>query len=426
MVALTIAGSDSGGGAGIQADIKTFAALGVHGLSVVTALTAQNTRGVEEVFEVPADFVRAQMKALRGDFAIRAAKTGMLYSGDLVKVVAKEIGDYPLVVDPVMAAQAGGRLLEEDALDTLKERLLPRALLATPNIPEAEALSGIRIKNTKEMRKACQAIAECGCNVVVKGGHLNAVDVLYLDGTFHELKTRRLPYSAHGSGCTFAAAIAAQLAMGRDLLPAVKEAKAFVTGAIADAYKPGKGRRVVNPMAAASRALVLEEFRGVVAEMEQDKRLGRLIPEVGSNITYALPNARGPGDVAAVGGRIVRVGNEVRAVGGVAFGASKHVATLTLTAMAFDPAIRSAMNIRYGKDVLRACKGFQVSSFSRDEEPRGVSTMEWGTRKAIKAADSVPDVIYDLGSVGKEPMVRVFGRDPREVWGKVVGILGRL
>ncbi|MEK6977234.1 MAG: bifunctional hydroxymethylpyrimidine kinase/phosphomethylpyrimidine kinase [Candidatus Hydrothermarchaeota archaeon] len=426
MIALTIAGSDSGGGAGIQADIKTFAALGVHGLSVVTALTAQNTRGVEEVFEVPADFVRAQMKALEADFEIRAAKTGMLCSGDLVKVVAKEIGDYPLVVDPVMAAQAGGRLLEEDALDTLKERLFPRALLATPNIPEAEALPGIRIKGIRDMRRACQAIAECGCNVVVKGGHLNAVDVLYLDGTFHELKARRLPYSAHGSGCTFAAAIAAQLAMGRELLQAMKGAKAFVTGAIADAYSPGKGRRVVNPMAAAERVLVLEELRGVVAEMEQDKRLCELIPEVGSNIAYALPNARGPGDVAAVRGRIVRVGNEVRAVGGVAFGASKHVATITLTAMAFDPAIRSAMNIRYGKDVLRACKGLQVSSFSREEEPRSVSTMEWGTRKAIKALGRVPDVIYDLGAVGKEPMVRVFGRDPREVWGTVVGILERL
>lgn len=426
MIALTIAGSDSGGGAGIQADIKTFAALGVHGLSVVTAITAQNTRGVEEVFEVPADFVRAQLKALQADFAIGAAKTGMLYSRDLVKVVAKEIGDYPLVVDPVMAAQAGGRLLEEDALDTLKERLLPRALLATPNIPEAEALSGIRITGIKGMRKACQAIAECGCNVVVKGGHLNATDVLYMDGAFHELKARKLPYSAHGSGCTFAAAIAAQLAMGRDLLPAVKEAKTFVTGAIADAYSPGKGRRVVNPTAAAGRALVLEELRGVVAEMERAKRLSHLIPEVGSNITYALPRARGPGDVAAVRGRIVRVGNEVRAVGGVAFGASKHVATVTLTAMAFDPAIRSAMNIRYGKDVLRACKGLQVSSFSREEEPRSVSTMEWGTRKAIEALGRVPDVIYDLGSVGKEPMVRVFGRDPREVWGKVVAILERI
>lgn len=426
MIALTIAGSDSGGGAGIQADLKTFAAMGVHGLSAITALTAQNTRGVEEVFEVPVEFVRAQMRVLREDFAIRAAKTGMLYSLEMVEAVARELGDYPLVVDPVMAAQAGGRLLEEDALAVLAERLLPRALLATPNIQEAEALTGIKIKGVREMRKACKLIAEYGCAVVVKGGHLNATDVLYLDDTFHELKARRLPYSAHGSGCTFAAAIAAQLALGRDLLPALKEAKAFVTGAIASAYSPGKGRMVVNPMAAAERALVLEELRGVVAGMEKDRRLHQLIPEVGSNIAYALPSARRLGDVAAVEGRIVRVAGGVKAVGGVAFGASKHVATLTLTAMAFDPAIRSAMNIRYGKDVLRACKGFQISSFSREEEPRGVSTMEWGTRKAIKALGRVPDIIYDLGAVGKEPMVRVFGRDPREVWGKVLTILERL
>ena len=179
MIALTIAGSDSGGGAGIQADLKTFAALGVHGVAVITSLTAQNTLAVRDIFDVPVAFVGAQFRAIHEDFKIRAAKTGMLSSREIIETVAGEVGSYPLVVDPVMVAASGGRLLRSDAVEALTEKLFPKAALVTPNLFEAQVLSGLKIRSTGDMRKAAKKISKLGCSVLVKGGHLNATDILY-------------------------------------------------------------------------------------------------------------------------------------------------------------------------------------------------------------------------------------------------------
>jgi hydroxymethylpyrimidine/phosphomethylpyrimidine kinase len=429
MTALTIAGSDSGGGAGIQADLKTFAALGVHGACVVTSLTAQNTLAVKETFDLPPEFIEAQFDAIHEDLEVKAAKTGMLSNREIIDVVARKIGDYPLIVDPVMVAESGGRLLRGDAVDALKTRLFPKAVLVTPNISEAEALSGIRIEGVEDMKEACRIISEHGCDVIVKGGHLNATDILYHKGKFYQFETERFDFATHGSGCTFASAITAWLARGVGLVDAVSNAKSFITKAIAASYKPGKGLMVVNQLEEvirdAERYRIIFELDGMVKEIEGLKGFYKLIPEVGTNIAYALPDAKRLDEVAAVEGRIVKMGERAVAVGSVSFGASKHVATIVLTAMKFDPSRRSAMNIRYSEEALGACEktGLKVSTFSREREPKEVSTMEWGTTQAIKKFKGVPDVIYDLGAVGKEPMVRVLGKNPRDVLEKVEGIL---
>ncbi len=427
MTALTIAGSDSGGGAGVQADLKTFAAFGVHGVSVVTSLTAQNTQGVEAIFDLPMEFIKAQFSAIHRDFNVKAAKTGMLSNKEIIEVVAEEVGDYPLVVDPVMLAQSGDRLLREDAVDALKHRLFPRALVVTPNVPEAEVLSGLKIKSVEDMKRACEAISELGCSVVVKGGHLNATDVMYHQGECSVFKGKKFDFSVHGSGCTFASAIAACLVKGRDLNDAVSQAKDFISTAIASSYIPGKGARVANQFGGvlkeAEKYRVLSELRSVVCKIVENKEVYRLVPEVGMNIVYALPGGRSLGDLAGVRGRIVRMGDRVRACE-VDFGASKHVGSIVLAAMNFDPAVRCAMNIRYSGDSVEMLKEkFTVSTFDRKQEPGGVSTMEWGTTQAIKDLGSVPDVIYDTGAVGKEAMIRVLGRTPSEVWGKVCILL---
>jgi len=248
-VAMTVAGSDSGGGAGIQADLKTFAALKVYGASAITALTAQNTRGVEGIHLVPPSFVAEQMEAVLKDMRVEALKTGMLANGEIIQSVAETCRKWEisrLVVDPVMVAKSGDMLLEEEAVDRLREELLPRALVITPNLNEAGVITAETVDTLDKMKKAAQQINRLGTPyVVVKGGHLQeeeALDVIY-DG--NEFIFSRMPRvdtpNTHGTGCTYAAAITAGLARGREVAAAVQEAHHYVNRALRYSKNPGKG-----------------------------------------------------------------------------------------------------------------------------------------------------------------------------------------
>lgn len=259
--ALTIAGSDSGGGAGIQADLKTFTAFSVYGMSALTAVTAQNTVGVQSVLELPLELIAAQIESVATDIGVDAAKTGMLSSAAIVELVAEQVsrhGIRPLVVDPVMVAKSGDALLRADACEALKRRLLPLASVVTPNLPEAEVLTGRSVSTLAEMRAAAQAIHALGVRwVVVKGGHLgqddDAIDLAY-DGTeFHELRFRRVPTgNTHGTGCTFSAAIAAALARGLQPLAAIERGKRYVSRAIEQSLALGHGHGPTNHLAGVS------------------------------------------------------------------------------------------------------------------------------------------------------------------------------
>lgn len=254
-VALTIAGSDSGGGAGIQADLKTFAALGCHGTTAITAITVQNTLGVQDAFDLPPGLIRAQLDAVVDDLAPRATKTGMLSGSVIIAAVAEAVRERrlePLVVDPVMVAKGGHRLLAEDAVTSLREQLLPLATIVTPNLPEAEVLLGRPLATRREREVAAQDLVGLGCRAaVVKGGHAegDADDVLYDGERVLWLRGERLDTpNTHGSGCTFASAIAAGLARGLALEAAVRGAKDFVTGAIRRSLEIGSGHGPVNPL----------------------------------------------------------------------------------------------------------------------------------------------------------------------------------
>jgi hydroxymethylpyrimidine/phosphomethylpyrimidine kinase len=254
-VALTIAGSDSGGGAGIQADLKTFAALGVHGTSAITAITAQNTSTVTDIFELPVGIITAQVEAVVSDLDVGAAKTGMLASSKIIEAIAAAIVTHRipnLVVDPVMVAKGGAKLLHDDAIDALRARLLPLASVVTPNLPEAEVILGRSIRTIPERRQAARDLVALGAlAAVVKGGH-SADDVtdVYWDGIeMVELPGTRVPTTnTHGSGCVFSAAITAGLAKGLAPLVAVREAKEFISGAIEYSLEIGHGHGPVNPM----------------------------------------------------------------------------------------------------------------------------------------------------------------------------------
>ena len=246
---LTIAGSDSGGGAGIQADLKTFAALGVYGVSAVTAITAQNTMGVTGSWPLSADLVTAQIEAVAGDIEIHATKTGMLATAAIVEAVAAAIAALELpkvVVDPVMLSTSGVQLLDDDGVRALGAELLPRAMVVTPNIPEAEVLSGRAIRSIEDARAAAVRIHEMGAAaVIVTGGHAlgdEIVDLLYDGSVFMEFQVTRIPTRhTHGTGCTFASAIAAQLARGASLVDATAGAQSYVAGAIRHALAIGRG-----------------------------------------------------------------------------------------------------------------------------------------------------------------------------------------
>jgi len=433
---LTIAGSDSGGGAGIQADLKAITLLGGYGMSVITALTAQNTVGVQAIHEVPARFVERQIDSVLSDIGADAIKTGMLTNQEIIEVVAKKVKQYgvkKVVVDPVMVSKSGASLLRMDAQEALIKELIPLAWVVTPNLMEASVLSGLKVDSLEGMKKAAHQIYKLGAKyVVVKGGHLKgmAIDLLYDGKIFNEIEGPRIDTkNTHGTGCTFASAIATFLARGDTIDVAVRKAKTFITMAIQSGFSLGKGTGPTNPSAYVLREMeryqVIQELKRAV-EILKDEKIGHLIPEVSSNLGYALPQADGIGDVAAFPGRIIRLRDTVATHSDPEFGASQHVANIILTVMKFDPEYCSAMNIRYSKENVAQLrrKGFLIGHFDRRLEPKRVkekegSSLEWGVGEVLRRMKKIPDFIYDEGDIGKEPMIRVLGKNPIEVVNKI-------
>lgn len=440
---LTIAGSDSGGGAGIQADLKVITLLGGYGMSVLTALTAQNTMGVQAIHAIPAPFVEAQIDSVLSDIGADAIKTGMLATREIVEVVSRKVKQYgveKVVVDPVLIAKSGVPLLRKDGQEALIKRLFPLAMVVTPNLMEASVLSGLRVNSIGEMKKAARRIYELGAkHVVVKGGHLKgmAIDLLYDGRRYEEMEGPRIETkNTHGTGCIFASAIAILLARGETVPEAVRKAKTFVTMAIQFSQDLGKGNGPTNPAAYVLREMeryrVIQELKKAISILKE-KKIGDLIPEVSSNLGYALPHAEGIEDVAAFPGRIIHFKDSVATLGDPEFGASRHIANIILTVMKFDPDYCSAMNIRYSKENVAQLKrkGFLVGHFDRRLEPKKVkqregSSLEWGVEGVLRKLRRIPDFIYDQGDVGKEPMIRILGRNPQEVIDKILKAEGRM
>ena len=439
-VALTIAGSDSGGGAGIQADLKTFAALGVHGTVALTAVTAQNTYSVIGVQGIDPDIVGKQIDAVVSDLGVDSAKTGMLYTSAIIRVVARKVSQYgfPLVVDPVMIAKSRARLLKEDAIKTLIEELLPLATVVTPNIPEAEVISGIKIESKEDMIKSAKEISKLGPKaVVIKGGHLTGeetLDILFYENKVYEFTGKRYDVkTTHGTGCSFSAAITAELAKGRDIISAVKTAKELISLAIRYGIPIGKGYGPVNPMAIvyreASRLQVIESIEEALRILKSEEGIHELIPEVGMNIAEAVPYATDENDIAAIPGRI-----RTSPLGDIywnypRFGASSHLARYILRARRYDKEVRAAINIRFNTRFIEATKelGYRVSYYDRREEPPEVKavegmTVQWGVDTAVKRIGCMPDVIFHRGDWGKEPMIVVFGYSAIDAAKKIVRI----
>ncbi len=428
--ALTIAGSDSVGGAGLQADLKAFEALGVHGCSVVTCVTSQNTRRVSSIFPIPPAHVLSQLDSVLDDVKLDAVKTGMLYSPEIVSVVASRLrrGIGPLVVDPVLAATTGSSLSEEGLVEALVQKLIPKATVVTPNLLEAAKLTGVEVRDERTASRAAEEIIEMGARcVLIKGGHLKgpeAADYLFTQSGMTRLATPRAFTEVHGTGCALGSLIAGHLALGEKVVDAVKKSKIMIYKAIVARETVGKGIPCANPLATlraeAEKVSILERLDAAGAQLETLLD-SDLVPEVGSNMGFAAKAALEPAEVAAFDGRIVRVGQRSRRIGCVKFGASKHVARIVLAVGCHDPTMRCALNIKYSDNNLEACRRakLSVSTFDRAQEPKGVSSMTWGVHKAIVKHGGVPDVIFDKGGMGKEPMIRILGEDPEDVLRKL-------
>jgi hydroxymethylpyrimidine/phosphomethylpyrimidine kinase len=416
---LIIAGSDPGAGAGLQQDLKATTLLGTYGLTVVTALTVQNSLGVQAVHPVAPEVVDAQLDAVLSDFPVDAVKVGMLANANIVRTVARRLLEHRpkyLVVDPVLAASSGAALLDPEGVAVLKEEIFPITYLLTPNAPEAALLAGIEVNTAADLEEAARGIQKLGPEwVLAKGGHLpgEPVDVLTDGKNAYHLRGPRLPAPhGHGSGCALAAACAANLAQGLALPEAVQQARILVAQALRWGLPLGRGRGPVNPYAPfardAARYQVLESLRIASARLQQED-IGPLIPEVMSNLGYALPYAEGPQDVAAFPGRLVKSNQGLLIPAAPAFGASRHLAPLILTVLDAYPYLRSAMNIRY---------------FSGVEEIAPLLSLK--VAAALNPGEPPPDLIHDPGDWGKEPLLYILGPDPQTVVEKVLALKNAL
>ncbi|WNY28597.1 Pyridoxine/pyridoxal/pyridoxamine kinase [Methanimicrococcus stummii] len=473
---MTIAGSDSGGGAGIEADLKTFSALGVHGACVIASVTSQNTTGVQAVFDIPTEHIGKQMDSVCSDLEIVFAKSGMLSSPEIVAFVAEKVREYnlSLVVDPVMAAEAGGELLRKDAVEMMASALLPVSYAVTPNIFEAEVLSGMKIKNKEDAKAAAVKIAETGVKyVIVTGGHLDAKDIVYdsINREFTTLSGTFVKGGTHGTGCTYSSALVSYLARGFEFAQACEFAKKFVVDAILFSENIGSGVAPVNPGGAravfSQRAAVIENISAARELLKNDDVFPQLIPESGTNISmtlsdifkdsiypeyYAsgiLPHLQNPAAdktdkiigadgfgsfnsaAAAFSGGIHKVKDKTGVsfsaafLGNPIFGADP-LAKILKSAQDFDETVRACIRLKYAEKTVSHCdqSGFSACANNRAAEPpKCDETKDFGIISAIfENGEIVPDIIYETGGEDREGAVFVFGTDAIDVANKVLMI----
>jgi hydroxymethylpyrimidine kinase / phosphomethylpyrimidine kinase / thiamine-phosphate diphosphorylase len=421
-VLLSVGGSDSGGCAGIQADLKTFSILGWHGTCAITALTAQNTLGVQEAFCLDTKTVLCQLESITNDFQVAFAKTGMLYSKDILRAVANKLDESSIsfVLDPVIEAEAGGRLLRPEALEALKEQLIPISRVVTPNIFEAKAITDIEIKNVSSMKVAASSILDMGAEaVIIKGGHLDCSDLIVENGNFHIIKGERVKGGTHGVGCTYSAALVAFLAKRHSLKESAELAKRFAVNAIMKSIDVGNGVPPVNQAGCmieeAERFRTLSNVQAAVARLVDEPNFFRIIPNFDFDIGMALPVAILPSEVAALDVKQFISGKKLNQFGYVKFGSCPELANAILSAMRLDPRCRAAMN--FGLKFLESGRKFELieSGFKSLDVPLITSKACNNVIDAMKRVNKIPLAFCYVGGLYEEPKVILVGKSAQEM-----------
>lgn len=425
--ALTVAGSDSVGGAGIQADVKAMSVIGVHATSVITAVTAQNTCGVYDILPMPEELIKAQLEAVLKDCDIKAVKTGMLYSAEIVGTVADILEDHdmPLIVDPVMVSGTGSSLSGDGFTSALRKKLLPICELVTPNKDEAEALAKMKIRTRDDLMLACELIGKQGSSVLMKGGHFNTpvvTDYLYLSSEFTKLEYPRLRKAGHGSGCVLSSFITANMAKGLDIVNAVIKSRELIQDSISSQYQIGKGDPVVNPMVKlkgeSDKFQVLDALDSAAARIV-DTVPDELVPKGGMNIAMALKDAAGPEEIAAIDRRLTVHNGLLRKNGPAKFGTAEGLSYILLTVMRHSPETRCVMSIAYGDDIMDVMEEVGMTSVTAE---MGKDKFSEGTEKALRKTKGIPDAIVDKGPK-KDRRIWLLAKDPQDMMVKLEEIL---
>jgi hydroxymethylpyrimidine/phosphomethylpyrimidine kinase len=444
--ALTIAGSDSSGGAGIQADIKTFSALGLYGTSVLTVLTAQNTKTVSDILVVPEPFFKNQLTSVLDDIKPDIIKIGVLYDSTIIDTVYQILYPLkiPIVLDPVLISGTGIKLLKKDCYDAFKKKIIPLSFVITPNLHEAEILAENKIKNEKELVESAFNIMQYGTsNVIIKGisdpnDNTKVFDILVQknSNTFTKLYNERLNINeTHGTGCNFSSSLASFLGKGYNITDAFRLANLYVKEGLNNSISIGKGLLITNPLYKlydnSSRYSVILSLTHSIKILEELKDFYVIIPETKTNFVYSIESPQSLNDVAGILGRISDIGRKIKIPNLVEFGASKHVANAVISANKINNTIRSAMNIKNNEQILNICKKhFEYSFYLREEEGienrnREGFTVSWGIKTEFEKKNTAEIVFHD-GDYGKEPMIMVFGKDPIDVINKIKLIILKL
>ncbi|AHC51289.1 phosphomethylpyrimidine kinase [Sulfolobus acidocaldarius SUSAZ] len=423
-VALSIAGIDTGNGAGAESDLKVYEILGVHGVIAVTALTAQSTTGIRAVLPTPPEFLKTQLDTLFDDFEIKDVKIGMIYNKDQFAIVRDYLRDKRVVTDPVLFAKDGTQLIKD--LEEYKRNILRNTTVLTPNIPEASYLSSMKISSIEEVKLACKTISK-DFNipyVVIKGGHAEddySIDVLYDSNRdlYYGIGYKRLNQKhTHGTGSVFATAVSAELSKGNDILTALRQARSLLQDSIYYGLEIGHGIGPIDPMVPIVKKSmkfdVIQEMTRFSQEVESVDGFYKLIPEVQSNLAHSIPSqyVRGLEDIATFRDRIVKNwDNRVKVGLPAVFGKPTHTARLLLSILPYETKASVLMNIRFEDKIVNLLKevGYNTLEINRELEPMSNvegKSMQWIASYIHENYGRIPNVIFDRGVKGKEAMIR--------------------
>ena len=426
---LSIGGSDPSSGAGIQSDIKTFDLLNAHGLTVITAITGQNTSSFGMIEPVSQKILKNQLDSVMTDFKIDGIKIGMVYNSEIIKTIYRELKNKKIIIvlDPIIKSTTGGLLIEKTAISDFKKFLIPLATVITPNKFEAEFLSKIKIDSKKSLQNAAQKIQSMGTkNIVITGLEIknDQISDFILEGkNQYTLSGKKIPKINHGSGCNYSSSLLFSLASGNSLKKAVKFSKQFTYNSIKNAKSVGYGIDIIQIK---GKDLIHTELTHAINKFIEIKNIYKNIPECQTNFVFSKKNPKSIKDILGISGRIVKTGNKITVAGDLSYGGSKHVATALITMNRKYPDIRSAINLKYNKETIsKLRKGkLVISSYDRNVEPKNAKTkegssIEWGVKYAIKNLEEPPDVIYHKGDFGKEPMIIIFAKTPALIIEKI-------
>ncbi len=430
---LSIGGSDPSSGAGIQSDLRTFSTDNVHWLTVITAITGQNTLKFGKVEPVSIDILKNQLQLVFSDFKIDGIKIGMVYNSQIIKTIYQQLkkSKIPIIVDPVIKSTTGGELLKKSAIKDYQKYIIPLATVITPNKYEAEILSKTKINAKTMPEKTAKKIQEMGAkNVSITGiqTKVNKISDFILEKNKKYVITGdKISKINHGSGGNYASAVLFSLAKNKSIKESLKFAKQYTYDSIKNAKKIGRGIVITDINEKDSTVTELSES---IQKFTEIKNIYKNIPECQTNFVYSKEKPKSTKEILGISGRIVKAGKKVIVAGDLEYGGSKHVATAMLTVNKKFPQIQSAINIKYQNTTISKIKKLKliVSRYDRNQEPKNVknkgSSIEWGIKSAIKNLKESPDVIFHNGGFGKEPMIIVFGDTPKNILKKILKIAG--